>query len=91
MLALKSLIINSLYAAPSKHWKFIEEDASFERVKGCREAGYMVADPKAKLHQDDEQRNFPFFFRRSEAIETIRTMDDRRIESLKVMEIVEVE
>ncbi len=47
-----SLIINSPCSAPSKHWKFVEEDAPLERVEGRREAGYMVADPKAKPHQD---------------------------------------
>lgn len=48
----KSLIINSPYAAPSKHWKFVEGDAPPEQVNGRREAGYMMADPQAKPHQD---------------------------------------
>ena len=47
-----SLIINSPYSAPSKHWKFTEEGAPLKRVSGRREAGYMIADPTAKPYQD---------------------------------------
>lgn len=47
-----SLILNSPYAAPTKHWKFIEEGQSLEPAEGRRSAGYMVADPKARPHQD---------------------------------------
>ena len=47
-----SLIINSPYSAPSQHWRFIEEGKSLELAEGRRQAGYMIADPKAKAHQD---------------------------------------
>ncbi len=48
-----SLIINSPYVVPSRHWKFVAEDVPPEQVDGRRRAGYMVADPKAKPHQDN--------------------------------------
>ena len=107
-----SLIINSPYDKPSGHWQFVEEDRPLERRPGRRKAGYMVADPSAKPHQDkgnfvslelanqirprvakwreagypgvtgttkallehwkdNEQRNYPFFFCQTEAIETL--------------------
>ena len=47
-----SLIINSPYSAPSNRWKFVEEGAPLELIAGRREAGYVVADPKARPHQD---------------------------------------
>ncbi len=47
-----SLILNSPYKAPSQHWKFVEENRPHEVTEGRREAGYMVADPKARPHQD---------------------------------------
>ena len=47
-----SLIINSPYSAPSEHWEFLEEGQSPELMQGRRQAGYMVADPKTKPHQD---------------------------------------
>ena len=47
-----SLILNSPYTAPAHHWDFVAEEQSLESVKGRRVAGYMVADPQAKLHQD---------------------------------------
>ena len=46
-----SLILNSPYVVPAYHWKFVEENQPLERVEGRRIAGYMVADPKARLHQ----------------------------------------
>ena len=46
-----SLILNSPYNAPALHWGFVAEEQSHESVKGRRQAGYMVADPKAKPHQ----------------------------------------
>ncbi|MCY3972878.1 MAG: DEAD/DEAH box helicase family protein [Candidatus Dadabacteria bacterium] len=48
----KSLIINSPYSAPSEHWKFEEASAPPVREKGRRSAGYTIADPTAKPHQD---------------------------------------
>ncbi len=47
-----SLIINSPYSAPSEHWQFIKEGQPLELAEGRRQAGYMVADPKAKPYQD---------------------------------------
>ncbi len=47
-----SLIINSPYSVPSSYWEFVEEGAPLKRVKGRREAGYMVADTRARPHQD---------------------------------------
>ena len=47
-----SLIINSPYATPEKHWVFIEEGKPPELNEGRRQAGYMIADPRAKPHQD---------------------------------------
>ena len=47
-----SLIINSPYEYPSKHWKFAEEGQSHELIKERRPAGYIVADPQAKPYQD---------------------------------------
>ena len=47
-----TLIINSPYTEPSGHWKFVEEGLSLELAEGRREAGYRVADPGAKPHQD---------------------------------------
>ncbi|MCS1410270.1 MAG: hypothetical protein M2R45_03462 [Verrucomicrobia subdivision 3 bacterium] len=48
-----SLILNSPYSAPTKHWQVVEEDdASLKQAEGRREAGYMIADPKARPHQD---------------------------------------
>ncbi len=47
-----SLIINSPYSAPSEHWQFVEEGKPLKLVGGRRQAGYMIADPKAKPYQD---------------------------------------
>ena len=47
-----SLIINSPYSVPPKHWIFVEDGTPLELAEGRRQAGYMVADPKAKPHQD---------------------------------------
>ena len=47
-----SLIINSPYEYPSKHWKFAEEGQSHKLIKYRRPAGYIIADPRARPHQD---------------------------------------
>ncbi len=47
-----SLIINSPYIAPNRHWSFIEEGTPPDLIKCRREAGYMIADLRAKPHQD---------------------------------------
>ena len=47
-----SLIINSPYSAPSEHWQFVKEGEPLKLVGGRRQAGYMIADPKAKPYQD---------------------------------------
>ena len=47
-----SLILNSPYAAPSKHWKFAEEGKPHDLTEGRRTAGYMIADPQARPYQD---------------------------------------
>ena len=47
-----SLIINSPYTAPDKHWVFTEEERPPELAEGRRQAGYMIADPRAKPHRD---------------------------------------
>ena len=47
-----SLIINSPYTAPDKHWVFIDEETPPELNEGRRQAGYMIADPRAKPHRD---------------------------------------
>ncbi len=47
-----SLIINSPYTGPSQHWVFVEEGQSLALTEGRRQAGYMVADPRARPHQD---------------------------------------
>ncbi len=49
---MQSLIINSPYTPPSHHWKYIEEGAPHELVEGRRQAEYMIADPRARPHQD---------------------------------------
>lgn len=108
----KTLIINSPYSVPSRHWQFVEEDLPLKLIQGRRQAGYMVADPKTRPYQDrgifvelplvnqirrrvdewrnasypgitaitktllehwqdNEQRDFPFFFCQIEAIETL--------------------
>lgn len=48
----KSLIINSPYDYPSKHWKFFEEEQPPKLIEGRREAGYTVADPTVRPYQD---------------------------------------
>ena len=48
----KSLIINSPYVEPSRHWISVAEGQPLEEKEGRRSAGYMVADPKARPHQD---------------------------------------
>ena len=48
----QSLIINSPYKVPAEHWRVAEPGASLARVEGRRQAGYMIADPRAKPHQD---------------------------------------
>lgn len=52
MSRIKSLIINSPYLQPAEHWQFAAEGRPPERAAGRRKAGYMVADPSAKPHQD---------------------------------------
>ncbi len=48
-----SLIINSPYKYPSKHWKFSDSDSPPELVDKRRSAGYLVSDPRAtKPYQD---------------------------------------
>ena len=47
-----SLIINSPYIAPAKHWVFIDEEQPPILTEGRRKAGYMIADPKARPHRD---------------------------------------
>ena len=48
-----SLIINSPYEPPSKHWKFAEEEGQpHTLMQGRRLAGYMISDPKAKPYHD---------------------------------------
>ncbi len=47
-----SLIINSPYTTPSQHWTFVEEESPLVLTEGRRQAGYMIADPKAKPYQD---------------------------------------
>lgn len=47
-----SLILNSPTEYPTKHWKFIPDGHRYEIVDGRREAGYTIADPKAKRHHD---------------------------------------
>ena len=49
----QSLIINSPYTEPSQHWKFTGQEQSPELVDGRREAGYVIANPKAQSHQDE--------------------------------------
>ncbi len=48
----KSLIINSPYTCPEKHWEFIDEETPPNLIEGRRQAGYMVADPRAQPHRD---------------------------------------
>lgn len=48
----KSLIICSPYREPGSHWRAVEGGKKLEITQGRREAGYTVADPKAKPHQD---------------------------------------
>ena len=50
----KPLIINSPYSAPFEHWQFVEEGEPLELAEGRRQAGYMIADPKAKPHREKE-------------------------------------
>ena len=47
-----SLVINSPYTAPDKHWVFTEEERPPELTEGRRQAGYMIANPRAKPHRD---------------------------------------
>ena len=49
-----SFIINFSYSASSKHWQFVGEGQPLELVAGRRQAGYMIADPKAKPHREKE-------------------------------------
>ncbi len=48
----KSLIINSPFFAPSRHWIYTEEANPPELVEGRRKAGYMISDPQAKPWHD---------------------------------------
>ena len=48
----QGLIINSPYSPPSQHWISVEEGAEPDAKAGRRGAGYMIADPRAKPHQD---------------------------------------
>ena len=43
----KSLVINSPYRKPLKHWKFSEEGEPHQIIHERRSAGYVVSDPKA--------------------------------------------
>ncbi len=47
-----TLIINSPYTEPSKHWQFVEEGRPLELKQGRRKAGYMIADPTVNPYQD---------------------------------------
>ena len=47
-----TLIINSPYICPEKHWEFIDEETPPKLIEGRRQAGYMVADPRARPHRD---------------------------------------
>ena len=47
-----SLIINSPYSEPDRHWLFVEGKEDHQLKEGRRKAGYMIADPRAKLYQD---------------------------------------
>ena len=46
------LIINSPYEEPSEHWHYVREVKMFERRTGRRKAGYVVATPGSKFHDD---------------------------------------
>ena len=47
-----SLILNSPYTEPAQHWRQAAESEELEIVEGRREAGYLVANPKARAHND---------------------------------------
>ena len=46
------LIINSPYEEPSQHWHYDHKTGMFDREKGRRPAGYVVASEKSKSYDD---------------------------------------
>ncbi len=45
-----NLIINSPYSCPARHWVFAEEEQPLDLTESRRQAGYMVADTRVRVH-----------------------------------------
>ncbi|MDD2318344.1 MAG: hypothetical protein PHD57_13480, partial [Desulfobacterales bacterium] len=46
------LIINSPYEEPTRFWQYERAAKNFTRETGRRPAGYIIANPKSKGHDD---------------------------------------
>jgi len=66
MKQIDKLIINSPYEEPKYHWHYDRETRSFEKRKGRRPAGYIIATPESEGFDD------PGIFRPIELVEKIR-------------------
>jgi len=66
MKQIDKLIINSPYEEPKYHWHYDRETRSFEKRRGRRPAGYIIATPESKGFDD------PGIFRPIELVEKIR-------------------
>ena len=48
----KGLIINSPYTEPTSYWRYVTETRELVSEDGRRDAGYLVANPNARAHDD---------------------------------------
>ena len=65
------LIINSPYEKPKYYWKYDRETKKFSKEEGRRQAGYIIASPQHKGHDD------PGEFRDIELVNQIRPKVNR--------------
>jgi type III restriction enzyme len=54
MAKIDQLIINSPYEEPKDHWKYNIDKQSFDRVIGCRPAGYQEECPRINTDEEKE-------------------------------------
>ncbi|WP_058868412.1 hypothetical protein [Chloracidobacterium thermophilum] len=88
------LIINSPYEEPARHWRYDRETRLFDLVEGRCPAGYVVASGDPRAFDDDEDLieayrgtvSLPFEPGEHKRI-AVKIVDDRGIESLKVVEL----
>jgi hypothetical protein len=90
---ISKLIINSPYQEPEKYWSYKRETREFILKKGRRLAGYVTASDSSKSEINEELTegykgtiSLPFETGKYSRV-AIKIVDDRGIESLKVIDL----